>query len=68
MLLYINHDKLVKEESTTEYKVAGVKETKGSKVLPKIKKWIKNISSLFMHLILALFERERERERERESY
>ena len=58
---------LVKEESVTKNirKVSGIKTTHGSKMLPKVKKQIKNItiyrhnipqSCIFMHLIFVPFE------------
>ena len=44
MLVYISHDKHVKEESVTKNsdKVSGIKTTRRRKMLPKVKKQMKN--------------------------
>ena len=47
LLVYINHDELVKEESVTmnSMKVSVIKTTHGSKILPEVKKQINNVTN-----------------------
>ena len=65
--IYIISDKLIKEESVTinSRKAAGIETTHKSKMLPNVKKQVKNIRiyrhkipqrSLFMHLTFLPFE------------
>ena len=65
--IYINGDKLVKEESVTKNsrKVSSIKTTHGNKILPKVKKEIEKYNNsqaqhspeLFnKHIIFVLFE------------
>ena len=66
LLVYINCDKLLKEKIVIKdsRKVSGIKTTHRGKILPKVKKQIRNItihririlqSCLFMNLYLCIF-------------